>query len=178
MVVIKSHKEFESFFREFFPAVYAFLRQYTGGDEELSADLTQEAFVKVYERREEIESIEYAKAYLYTVARNLYWNHCKHQRAVDHYCAQLNEDDREDCDFLNEVTWQETVRILHIAINQLPPQARRVILLNLEGKNNNEVAETLQISVNTVKCLKKSAYVRLRGLLSDRYMTIFLLLFP
>ena len=45
--------------------------------------------------------------------------------------------------------------MLYAAIDQLPPQTRKVILLNLEGKTNPEVAEELGISVNTVKCLKK-----------------------
>lgn len=40
---------------------------------------------------------------------------------------------------------------------------KKIILLNLQGKNNNEVAEELNISVNTVKSLKKSAYMTLRS---------------
>lgn len=173
--IIRSDNEFEKFFRENFPAVYAFMKRYTQ-DDELAADLAQEAFVRVYERREEIISIEYGKAFLYTVARHLYWNHRKHLRAVDNYFAQLDEDDTDDYDFLQEVTRQETIRILYAAIDQLPPQTRRVILLNLEGKTNPEVAEILNVSVNTVKGLKKSAYSTLRDLLSKDYFLILLFL--
>mgnify|MGYP005905402915 CR=1 FL=1 len=174
-VVIKSDKEFEKFFRENFPAVQAFMRRYTG-DDELAADLAQEAFMRVFERREEIISVEYGKAFLYTVARHLYWNHCKHQRVKENYFAQLDEGNVDDYDFLQEVTRQETMRMLYVAIDQLPPQTRNVILLNLEGKTNPEVAEELGISVNTVKCLKKSAYETLRGLLSKNYLVILLFL--
>ena len=172
--VIQSNKEFEVFFRENFPAVYTFMKRYTG-DDELAADLAQEAFIRVFERRKEIVSIEYGRAFLYTVARHLYWNHCKHQRVADNYSVQLNENEVDDYDFLKEVTRQETIRILYAAVDQLPPQTRRIILLNLEGKNNAEVAEELCISVNTVKDLKKSAYVTLRRLLSKDYF--FLLTF-
>lgn len=174
-VVIKSDKEFEVFFRENFSPVYAFMMRYTG-DNELAADLAQEAFMRVFERREEIVSVEYGKAFLYTVARHLYWNHCKHERAADNYFAQLDEDDTDDYNFLEEATRQETMRILYAAIDQLPPQTRKVIRLNLEGKNNTEVAEELKISVNTVKCLKKSAYVTLRSLLSKDYFLILVFL--
>lgn len=174
-VVIKSDKEFEKFFRENFPAVQAFMRRYTG-DDELAADLAQEAFMRVFERREEIISVEYGKAFLYTVARHLYWNHCKHQRAAAHYFAQLDEDDADDYNFLEEATRQETIRILYAAIEQLPPRTREIIRLNLEGMNNTEVAEELQISVNTVKDLKKSAYVVLRNLLSKNYFLILIFL--
>ncbi|WP_018338626.1 RNA polymerase sigma factor [Butyricimonas synergistica] len=170
-VVIKSDKEFEKFFRENFPAVQAFMRRYTG-DDELAADLAQEAFMRVFERRGEIVSVEFGKAFLYTVARHLYWNHCKHQRAVENYFAQLDENDTDDYNFLEEVTRQETIRILYAAIEQLPPRTREIIQMNLKGMNNTEVAEELQISVNTVKDLKKSAYVTLRGLLSKNYFLV------
>lgn len=172
---IQLNKDFETFFRENFPAVYAFMKRYTK-DDELAADLAQETFIRVYERREEIGSVEFGRAFLYTVARHLYWNHCKHQRAVDSYLAQLDENDTDDYDFLQEVTRQETVRILYAAVDQLPPQTRRVILLNLDGKNNDEVAKELEISINTVKYLKKAAYATLRTLLSKHYFMILMCL--
>ena len=156
--IIQSNKDFEVFFRENFSSVYAFMKRYTG-DDELAADLAQETFIRVYERRDEIVSVDYGKAFLYTVARHLYWNHCKHQQAKEHYFAQL-----------------ETMRILYTAIDRLSPQTRKVILLNLEGKTNPEVAEELSISVNTVKYLKKSAYEALRSLLSKNYFVVFMFL--
>ena len=39
--IIQSNKDFEVFFRENFPPVYAFMKRYTG-DDELAADLAQE----------------------------------------------------------------------------------------------------------------------------------------
>ena len=173
--IIQTNKDFEVFFRENFPSVYAFMKRYTG-DDELAADLAQETFIRVYERRDEIVSVDYGIALLYTVARHLYWNHCKHQGVKENYFAQLDEGNVDDYDFLQEVTRQETMRMLYVAIDQLPPQTRNVILLNLEGKTNPEVAEELGISVNTVKCLKKSAYETLRGTLSQNYFVILIFL--
>ena len=49
--IIQSNKDFEVFFRENFPPVYAFMKRYTG-DDELAADLAQETFIRVYERRD------------------------------------------------------------------------------------------------------------------------------
>lgn len=104
--IIQTNKDFEVFFRENFPSVYAFMKRYTG-DDELAADLAQETFIRVYERRDEIVSVDYGKAFLYTVARHLYWNHCKHQRAKENYFAQLDESNVDDYDFLQEVTRQD-----------------------------------------------------------------------
>ena len=173
--IIQTNKDFEVFFRENFPSVYAFMKRYTG-DDELAADLAQETFIRVYERRDEIVSVDYGKAFLYTVARHLYWNHCKHQRAKENYFAQLDESNVDDYDFLQEVTRQETMRMLYVAIDQLPPQTRNVILLNLEGKTNPEVAEELGISVNTVKTIKLRAYRVLRERLKGIQWLLLLLL--
>ena len=83
----------------------------------------------------------------------------------------------KDPDFLHEITNQETLRILHQAIDTLPPQTRKIILLGLNGKNNNEIAEALNISVNTVKTQMKIAYKTLREKLKQEQFSLLLFLF-
>ena len=174
-MAIVSHKEFKAFFESFFIPVYALMQRYTG-ERELSRDFTQEAFVRVFEHWGEFETEENAKAFLYTVARRIYLDHCKHQKIENQYQNRVNEEDPEEYDFLKEVTQQEVSRILYDAVDKLPSQTRSIILLNLKGFNNTEVAERLGVSVNTIKSLKKSAYVTLRTLLSkDLLMILFVL---
>lgn len=174
-MAIVSHKEFKAFFETFFIPVYTLIQRYTG-ERELSRDFTQEAFVRVFEHWGEFETEENAKAFLYTVARRIYLDHCKHQKIENQYQNRVNEEDPEEYDFLKEVTRQEVSRILYDAVDKLPSQTRSIILLNLKGFNNTEVAERLGVSVNTIKSLKKSAYVTLRTLLSkDLLMILFVL---
>lgn len=174
-MAIVSHKEFKAFFETFFIPVYTLMQRYTG-ERELSRDFTQEAFVRVFEHWGEFETEENAKAFLYTVARRIYLDHCKHQKIENQYQNRVNEEDPEEYDFLKEVTRQEVSRILYDAVDKLPSQTRSIILLNLKGFNNTEVAERLGVSVNTIKSLKKSAYVTLRTLLSkDLLMILFVL---
>ena len=172
-MAIVSHKEFKAFFETFFIPVYTLMQRYTG-ERELSRDFTQEAFVRVFEHWGEFETEENAKAFLYTVARRIYLDHCKHQKIENQYQNRVNEEDPEEYDFLKEVTQQEVSRILYDAVDKLPSQTRSIILLNLKGFNNTEVAERLGVSVNTIKSLNKSAYVTLRTLLSkDLLMILF-----
>ena len=174
-MAIVSHKEFKAFFETFFIPVYTLMQRYTG-ERELSRDFTQEAFVRVFEHWGEFETEENAKAFLYTVARRIYLDHCKHQKIENQYQNRVNEEELEEYDFLKEVTQQEVSRILDDAVDKLPSQTRSIILLNLKGFNNTEVAERLGVSVNTIKSLKKSAYVTLRTLLSkDLLMILFVL---
>ena len=160
-----NNNNFKFFFQEYFEPVFQFARKYTGNDA-IARDLTQDAFIKLYERRKDFDVMEKAKSFLYTATRNLCLNHLKHKKI-----------EAEELFYLEEVTYQETLRILRAAIAQLPPQTREVILVSLDGKNNNEIAETLDISINTVKTLKKNAYKFLRESLGSRnlYILLFLL---
>ena len=174
-MAIVSHKEFKAFFETFFIPVYTLIQRYTG-ERELSRDFTQEAFVRVFEHWGEFETEENAKAFLYTVARRIYLDHCKHQKIENQYQNRVNEEELEEYDFMKEVTQQEVSRILYDAVDKLPSQTRSIILLNLKGFNNTEVAERLGVSVNTIKSLKKSAYVTLITWLSkDLLMILFVL---
>lgn len=173
MGVSRYNKEYEIFFRENFPSVYIFMKRYTG-DADLAADLSQETFVRVFEQGDNLVLGECGRAYLYTVARHLYWHHCRHRQVEESYASSLNENEESDYDFLKEVTQRETIRILYAAIEKLPPRTRQIIRLNLEGKSNAEVAQILRISLNTVKDLKKTAYTALRDLLSNEYLLILL----
>lgn len=174
-VLIRSHNEFRKFFNEFFPPVYALMRKYTE-DEEVARDLTQEAFLRLYESRVEFETLENAKAFLYTIARHLYFNYYKRERLREN-TGLLNVIEEVDEDnYLQEVMLRETIRILYTAIDKLPSQTRKIIMLNLQGKNNCEVAVELRISVNTVKSMKKSAYLTLRKLMDKEYLWLLMFL--
>lgn len=171
---MKSTKEFRVFFEDFFIPVCRFVLGYTEGGE-VATDITQEVFVKVYERWEEFETIENAKAFLYTIARNLSLDYLRHKKAENNYIQAFPENNEMvDQTFLKEVTRQETFRILYAAIDQLPGQTRQVILYSLEGNSVQEVGDKMGVSVNTVKTLKKNAYASLRQLLGKEYL-IFLL---
>lgn len=169
------NKDFKKFFESFFIPICQFIRRYT--EEEEVADIAQEVFVKVYEKWNEFHSPENAKAFLYTVARNLCLDFIKHKKAEHNYLSEYAQQSAaDDPVFLKEMTRQETFRILHKAINQLPFQSRQIILLSMEGLSNAEVGEKLGVSVNTVKTLKKNAYTTLRQLLSKEYLILLLVL--
>lgn len=172
---IKSDRAFKSFFEEFYPPVYSFLTNYSA-DGELAKDLAQDIFLKVYEKRGEIGEISHAKAFLYTTARRLYLDHCKHSQVEEQYADNHRKDPSDDDAFLHEVTVQETLRILYDAIDRLPPQTQKIVRLHLQEKSNQEIADALNISINTVKSLKKSAYTTLRDIL-PKDQAFFILLF-
>ena len=173
---IQTKQEFRKFFEDFFPGVYFLLTKYTK-EKETAWDLAQEAFIKIYERWADFEDTESAKAFVYTVARNLFINHYRREQLRLNIYKNLELPDFDTNGFLKNVAAEETLRILYAAIDQLHEQTRTIIYLGLKGKNNAEIAQILNVSVNTVKTLKKNAYRTLRELLrKDHFWILFLLL--
>ena len=74
----------------------------------------------------------------------------------------------------DSVQKEEIYRELYIAIDRLPEREREVLLLALEGKSNQEIAEQLELSVLTIKTHKKNAYNRLRERLGSFILLLFL----
>ena len=67
--------------------------------------------------------------------------------------------DRDDSDILDKIIEEEANQILIHAIQQLPPQSERIILLSLAGNNVKEIAEILDVSVNKL-CIRDSLYIK------------------
>ena len=168
--MLTNNRDFKLFFQEYFEPVYRFNRKYTT-DDDLARDVTQESFIRLYERRADFNANEQAKSFVYLTARNLCLDHLRHKSIEKEYLQQLPPLE-EDPTVLKEITLQETLRILHAAIQQLPPQSKEIIKQSLNGKNNTEIAEILSVSVNTVKTLKKNAYSTLRRLLDTSSLAI------
>lgn len=166
----EGRNDFDGFFREFFNPVCVFIRRIVGR-EDVVEDLAQDCFVKVYEHWEEFATGENAKAFLYTAAKNRCVDFMKRERAAGRYgeeMAREGEAVEESC--LQEIVREETFRLLHAAIDELPAQTKEVVLACMEGLTNEEVGERLGVTVNTVKTLKRGAYAALRRALTREYV--------
>lgn len=172
---------FKSFFLSYFNTVVRFAVTYLQ-DESECQDIAQETFIRLYQSWSSIETEEQARSFMYTTARNLCISRIRHQTIEEQFVmAELEKVKPEEVDeqFYPEVTYQEILHLLRKAIDNLPHQSRQIILLGLAGKNNNEIADMLGISVNTVKTLKKGAYKSLRhalGNLSEELLVLLLVL--
>lgn len=167
-----SNKDFKVFFLEYYEAIYRFSRKYTGEDA-VARDIAQDSFIRLYERQDDFEVIEAAKSFVYTTAKNLCLDYLKHQKIKQQYSLHKPPEE-ENRTFLHEITYQETLRNLYRAIDDLPQQTRQIILLHLDGNNNNEIAENLDISVNTVKTLKKAGYKKMKDSLGKDFFIVLL----
>jgi RNA polymerase sigma-70 factor (ECF subfamily) len=84
---------------------------------------------------------------------------------------QLITDEGEEQFFPDEI-----YRRLLTMIDLLPTRQREVFLMHMDGARNKEIAEKLNISVNTVKIQKKRALATLRQKLNEQQLLLLMLL--
>ena len=84
-------------------------------------------------------------------------------------------ENKESDDVLLKITEIEFKREISRAISLFPEKRREIILLSMSGMSEQMIADTLNISINTVKNQKTKAYASLRQELKD--ISSFVLLF-
>jgi RNA polymerase sigma-70 factor (family 1) len=131
-------------------------------DVDVGRDVAQEVFVRLWERRVEIDPGS-LKSYLYRVTRNLALDEFR-RRAVRRRWRV--ESDHEQCPPptpLQLVEREELGRIVKSAIDALPPRRREVFTLAyLHRLSYQTIADVMGISPATVKNQLASALVDLR----------------
>lgn len=155
----------EKLFSSFFKANVKSLRNYLYfkfGNEEKANDITQEAFIKLWENCKKVP-LEKAKSYIYTIANNSSLNEIAHQKVVLKYVQNNSSQDRTNLspEFLIEE--EQFKEKLEKAINKLTEAQRTAFLLHrIEGKKYHEIAIMLDISVKAVEKRIHGALVSLR----------------
>lgn len=170
-VTLTDEAQFRSIFDKYYIALCMFANQYLE-DEASAADIAQECFVKLWQLREDFIYLHQVKSFLYTSVRNKALNELEHTKVVNEYAEKIIEKSK-DSFFHDRIIEEETYRILTDAIDQLPPQMKSIMQLALEGKSNAEIAESLNVSGETIHSLKKIAYRKLREYLKEYYYLIF-----
>ncbi len=164
---------FDNFFESFYPTLVVFAQKYVS-DIETAEDVCQDVFLKVYLDDKTLRKFDNIKAYLYTLTKNSCHNYLKHNKVKNKFRnAKKHEKEMFFKDTLME---QETYRILYEAINSLPERSKEIIELSLNGLSNPQIAEELNVSINTVKSSKLKSYQRLRELLKEHKLAILFLL--
>ena len=139
---------------------------------EVAEDMVQEVFVAIWESPKKYNSFHGFRAFLYDSVQNRCLDYPKHKAVENRYVAYslANRDDESEREY--NLMREEIYRELYIAVKELPDRCRQVFELHLQGKKNEEIAELLSLSVETVKTHKKNA-VRF---LKERLGNLFFLL--
>lgn len=145
-------KAFKELFEYFHQGLFNYLL-YKSGDSDLSEDLLQETFLKLWENRKQLDENQSVKSYLYTIANNLFLNHHRHLKIVDkhksEYPGSMFVYSQHPHYLLEEGEFKS---MLMSAINKLPDRMKEVFLMSrVESLSNREISERLGISLKTVE---------------------------
>lgn len=138
-------------------------------DEDIAQEIIQDIFLKIWERRSQIDPAKSFKAYLYTIGVNLVYDHFRKlakDTALQNTLLSAAEQDytcQEDI-----VISQEQLALIQGAIEQLSPQRKRVYMMcKLDGKTYAEVSRELNISLSTIQDHMVKANIVLKNYLKN-----------
>lgn|SRR5690606_21510614 len=142
----------------------------------LAEDIAKEAFMKIWKGEKIFKSLDHLKNSLYQSTRQLALNKLlslkRSLKREEDYYSDLPQHEESP---LHRIIHAEVMGELYDAINKLPDQAKKVIILSyLEGKSNQEIADALQINLQTVKNYKLRAIKHLRSSLKPESFIIFI----
>ncbi|WP_316838884.1 RNA polymerase sigma factor [Pedobacter gandavensis] len=166
-----NHESFEMVFRLSHKKVYAYFFKKTN-DEDIAQDLTQLAFIKLWNFKHTLSEDHELDVQLFRIARTTLLD----------YFKKLSNDDRNLKLYYNSVSEEATDQHqkfeinqqLEVALSVLPPTRKKVFILNrLQGYSYKEISEQLSISPRTVE---KHISLAMKQLDSYAYVPVFILL--
>lgn len=179
-------KDFDSFYVTWYSRAKNFAREYTR-DEFEAENIVQDVFLKLYQRKEALDSEYSPVSYLFVSIKNGCLNYLRHKMVKEIAFSELDEEERLDGKVRYAALRQMSVtfgeereveRLVTEAINSLPAKCREIFCMSrFNGIKQKEIATILGISVNTVESQMVIAYRKLREFLADCLPLLTFLLF-
>jgi RNA polymerase sigma-70 factor (family 1) len=144
-------------YKELFTSLYSYLFHFAKSlvkAKEPAEEIISDVFIKIWEKRKDLEKIENLKLYLYVSTRNIAYNYLDKQKRI-----ATNPLDDIRAEFTSVYFDPEQLLItadmldrIQKAVEQLPPKCKMIFKLTKEdGLKYKEVAEILNISIKTVE---------------------------
>jgi RNA polymerase sigma-70 factor (family 1) len=163
---------FERYYSVIYSASFKFLKVH-----ELAEDMVQTSFLKIWEKRDTLATIERFDAYLFRVARNemtdLFRKNLTREKHIQRIRELFEEEAGNPEDQL--ISKQKRALIADV-IGDLPPQQQQAYRLSREqGMNYQAIASEMNLSVNTVKVHISLALKSLRSFFAQHKNDFYLL---
>ncbi|GAA5221044.1 RNA polymerase sigma-70 factor [Membranihabitans marinus] len=145
----------------------------------LAEDLAQDVFIKFWQKRDEIHSLENIDAWLFTLAKNHLNDHYRRLATEKKYqSAVWQEMERHSNTVIRDIYKKELEEEIQALLETLPPRQREIYVLSRQqGMSLEEIGQTLDLSPNTVKNhLVKALKVVRGGLSAAHLIQVFILL--
>ena len=154
-------QQFEAFLHNYQNMVFSTAMRLLANQSD-AEDITQEVFLRAFERFDDLRHSPTVGGWLKTVATNLSLNHLSRYRSRWTFFSDLfhgpEEDDEQPVDFPSPVDTDETLAVadrrelVEKALQSLPAAQRvPLVLYHFEDLSSEEIAARLKVSVGKVK---------------------------
>ena len=171
----ESGRDFTSVFHEYQRPIFNYLLRMTQNTD-LAEDLTQETFVRVYRGLSNFRGGAKLSTWIYRIATNVSFDHFRSKSSRQENVTVSMDDivadktgipNKDSAPPEQAVTQSEMSACVQRFIRDLPLNYRAVIILSdLQGLKNREIADVLDVSLDTVKIRLHRARKKLRAALN------------
>ncbi|MEQ8336608.1 MAG: RNA polymerase sigma-70 factor [Cyclobacteriaceae bacterium] len=159
-------------FEEIFRRYYNDLARYCFTlvrDETIAEEITQEVYIYLWEKKDNIEISSSLKSYLFSAIRNKSINYIKYELPKQRILIDISDTVLvEGTVFHEKNDIKRLKKKIQVSINQLPEKCKQIFLLSrYGGMTYKEIAEDLDLSVKTVENQMSIALKKLRDLLES-----------
>ena len=177
---IQDETYFDSFFRSHYQTLCYFAYSYLN-NKEMAEDIVQNIFVSLFNSQDKrFDNEKHLKYFLYKSIKNSCINELKKVTVElnTYEFLSLDIDNESDFDIFQSIVRAETYQEILYAIDLLPERCGEVFkLAYLDMLSNEEIAQQLSISINTVKAQKNNAKKLLQKHLKHLYPIALFLFF-
>ena len=176
---------FEDVYLSYFSKMKYFAKEYVISEED-AENIVQDVFVELWENKKMLNMHMNLIAYLFTTIKNKCLNHLRHKLVVQETASKLQEEYtislRMNLDSLeafdnNLFSDQDIEKIISRALDTLSEKCRTIFIMSkIEGKKQKEIAQELNISINTIETQMGIAYKKLRIELKDYFPILLFIL--
>lgn len=143
-------KAFHAFYNRYYPALRAYLSR-MGFDKERAQDIIQQAFLYIWEHRENLKPDKSLRAYIFRMAYTRGLNANRDNARFDN-SETATELPAYTCDPHDETHYSQMQQQLGKCIQALPERRRQTFeLCFLQELTYKEAAEVMQVSVKTIE---------------------------
>lgn len=176
-IMNNDHRAFHELYDHFSAQLYANIFRMVRNPE-LASEVLQDVFMKIWEKRENLDPEKSFNAYLHQIARNLVYDHFRKLALDKKLESRFAMADNETYSHIEEqLFYKESNQLFLEAVAKLSPQRKQVFTLcKLEGKSYHEVSKLLQISTSTISdhLLKSNKFIRAQMLIAESVLVILL----
>lgn len=163
---------FRLLYNRYWPKVYQKARHLLKSDD-LAQDLTQEAFVRIWEKRERLSTVENFEGYLFTLVRNLFIDTLRKKITAEVAIETIDLPRRmvpaDDNDAHKRMEYRELEQLLNRAIENLPGQMQTAFRLSrFEGLTHRQIGLEMNITKVTSQNYLARALLQIRNYMTDR----------